>query len=241
MSIAIKPHIITDGLILYLDAKNIRSFSSDSSVFKSLIGNYTERRYGTVLYNGLSVDYNSGAGAIIKNNLLKFGTSPFSISIMLYLDTSIGSWRTFPLSCWNTGAATGTNEWLIGSISNYPVDKYAFSICTSTSNIFDVRTNAKLLPNTWYNLVGTRDGSTLKIYVNGAFNNYNSNLGIANSIIDTSCNLYIGSIAGGTSDYSPSLSFNWIGDISYVQIYNKALTNSEVLQNYNALKSRYGF
>jgi hypothetical protein len=44
----------------------------------------------------------------------------------------------------------------------------------------------------------------------------------------------------GRGGGSSSSGFNWGGNISNVQVYNRALSESEILQNYNATKSRYG-
>jgi hypothetical protein len=91
--------------------------------------------------------------------------------------------------------------------------------------------------NTWYHLVGTTEyngtTTTMKLYINGALNPITAtangkqfNYGYKFNIGD-----------GRPFDY-PWYPFN--GKIGSVKIYNKTLSASEVLQNYNALKSRYG-
>ena len=81
------------------------------------------------------------------------------------------------------------------------------------------------------NFVGTYDGTRLKLYENGILMQTGSffNSNVSNS----SANLLIG-MGGGRDTYA------WNGNISNTQIYNRALTESEVTQNYNALKDRYG-
>jgi hypothetical protein len=87
-----------------------------------------------------------------------------------------------------------------------------------------------LSPNTWYNMVITRvpDPNGIKAYANGVFlGNINTNN------LSLTGNMNIGNWA-----YNNSL--GWLGNISSVQIYNRALSSTEVTNNFNALKSRYG-
>jgi len=93
--------------------------------------------------------------------------------------------------------------------------------------------NTTLSTNTWYMLTwvnyagASASAGTMKMYVNGiadssAFNSYTTNGGPCNAI---------GKRWGGTP-------FN--GNISGVSINTKSLSDAEVLQNYNAIKSRFG-
>ena len=77
----------------------------------------------------------------------------------------------------------------------------------------------------------TSDGTTLTLYLNGAFDESGSPGGNLYSTISAPLAIGVG---------SPSLaSFFWDGMIGGIQIYNKALTATEVLQNYNATKGRF--
>ena len=93
--------------------------------------------------------------------------------------------------------------------------------------------NTTLSTNTWYMLTwvnyagASASAGTMKMYVNGiadssAFNSYTTNGGPCNAI---------GKRWGGTP-------FN--GNISGVSINTKSLSDAEVLQNFNAIKSRFG-
>jgi hypothetical protein len=72
------------------------------------------------------------------------------------------------------------------------------------------------------------------MYINGVLDNntYSSTTNTANV---ASTSLWIGSNRSGTT--TPSFPFT--GNIYNVHIYNRALSSQEVLQNYNALKSRF--
>ena len=87
-------------------------------------------------------------------------------------------------------------------------------------------TGNKLTNGVWYMLTGVQ-GTTLDIYVNG----------ILNSTISTSPNIPTNNINLGRWQNDGSRLFN--GNIAQVSIYNRALTASEIQQNFNATKSRF--
>lgn len=82
--------------------------------------------------------------------------------------------------------------------------------------------------NTWYNAVGTFVNGAATIYINGIYSS-NASYNAGNFSATHTGNIVIGEYAGYMS-----------GNIAFVRIYNKALTASEVLQNYNSIKSRFG-
>jgi hypothetical protein len=83
----------------------------------------------------------------------------------------------------------------------------------------------------WGNIVGTYDGTNQKIYHNGVeVASTNPGLGFLD---DGNNNLAIGELFYGSNVF-----FN--GKLSATSIYNRALTASEIQQNYNALRGRFG-
>ena len=89
--------------------------------------------------------------------------------------------------------------------------------------------STSIAANTWYNVAVTWDGSTANGYLNGQFV---STIPVATASLQ-STRFGIGN-AGADMDRE-----RFDGKISQVLAYNRALTASEVLQNYNALKGRY--
>ncbi len=90
--------------------------------------------------------------------------------------------------------------------------------------------NSTIPPDTWTHIAATTEGQVAKMYINGeldATRTYSWNL------TDNVTN-FLG--IGGTSN-NPSYRMN--GNIAVVKIYNKTLSDSEVLQNYNATKPRF--
>lgn len=89
-------------------------------------------------------------------------------------------------------------------------------------------TSSSLEQNTWTNLVGTYNGSTLNLYKNGVFQGSAS----SNRTVNFTNDLRLGGLNGGTEYFN--------GNTAFLQIYNRALSESEILQNYNATKLRFG-
>ena len=87
-----------------------------------------------------------------------------------------------------------------------------------------------LATNQWYHMVGTNNGSTLSLYINGS--------------LVTSQNVNVQSNHNGNgamylmSDYTGGNPVG--GKLAVVRIYNTALSQSDITQNFNAQKSRFG-
>ncbi len=82
--------------------------------------------------------------------------------------------------------------------------------------------------NTWYHLGFVRRGNTIFFYVNGV---NTASIGFTANI-SPSANLYI-----GMSQHAAGQCFN--GSINIASIYTRALSDGEVLQNYNHYKTRF--
>ena len=108
-------------------------------------------------------------------------------------------------------------------------DTVWFRIRNSVPAVVDAQTSMPL--NTWTNLVGTFDGSNVRIYKDGVLANTASNTSpISYSASNTT--MIIGRDDAVSGRYAP---------VSYgsILIYNRALSASEIVQNYNAQKSRF--
>ena len=86
--------------------------------------------------------------------------------------------------------------------------------------------------NTWYHICYTYNGANIIGYVNA---------------VQKVSTAFSGSFRNQTStvskigeDLSLAAPYRWTGSISNVQLYDRALTAAEVLQNFNVVRSRYG-
>ena len=92
-------------------------------------------------------------------------------------------------------------------------------------------TTSGISTNTWYHLLGTYDGSTMKLYVN------NSSVGIntVTKSFPSSMNIDLGRYPVATEN-----AFQYDGYLAVVRIYNDVLTDAERETNFNAYKERFG-
>lgn len=215
--------IVTNGLVLHLDAANPKSYSKSGTTWFDLSGNgndgtlingptYSSSNGGSILFDG-SNDYASVSNnvSIVNNNI--------TLNIWAY-PTSIGVYKTLISS-----------EPVLSTQNGYGIrqriDNVWWFVVGREGNGESVQTN--LNQNMWVNLSGTYNGSTMILYKNGI------SVGSTSSArtINFSNNLTIGILPTTLND-------PYAGNVSLVQIYNRALSTSEVLQNYNAAKNRFG-
>ena len=214
--------IVTSGLILNLDAGNASSYPGTGTTWTDLspTGNN-----GT-LVNG--VGYSSSNGGVLTFDGVNDRVSSFPTQFPNTSSKTIDMWFKTNSStrqglCGVRSASTG---WVFcinrGSTGNLTYFNTGHGECQRPAGI---------TTNTWYNAIVTHDYSvgTIKIYLNGNL------LGTVTSpgYISSSFNGVI-----GDEDNSFTTPFN--GNISQTKIYNRALSQGEVTQNYNAIKTRFG-
>ena len=116
----------------------------------------------------------------------------------------------------------------IKNSSNYVADVYS---ANSTRYVINITTAGSMTSyeNVWVNLCVTVNGATVKTYLNGVL--------INTQAMDTTIKAFTSEIFGLGAGYGY---YRMQGDISIASVYNRALTDSEVLQNFNAHRGRYG-
>ena len=219
--------IVTDGLVFCVDPANVLSWSGpDSSNVNDLINTNN----GTI--------YNDTSGSYGDNNSFAFdGTDDY---IEIPNNSSLQITSNLTLSCWvKAGNVSGTNS-IIDKFYDGTDRSYMLRITSTTirlslgntdgSSSIEYRSTAVLSNNIWYYITTTFSSTDneVKIYINDSLDSTHSK---TNLISSNTQPLRIG------SGYNLLNDFN--GNISQVQIYNRALSAQEVLQNYNALKNRF--
>ena len=95
------------------------------------------------------------------------------------------------------------------------------------------RTISTTIPSAgWYQIGQVRNGSTHYLYLNGVSKNSGT---FTTPSINSAATLRLGSVGNGATNAD-----NFNGNIASFQLYNRALSASEVLQNFNATKTRFG-
>ena len=231
------PKIITDGLVLCLDAAIGKSYPGSGTTWYDLS---TSNINGTLtngpFFNSANRGYfnfDGGNESVKTGNFnLDFGTNSFTLAA--WVRTSNNTQRGKII---NKGQSVAFPLGSIGySIKFY--DRATFSV--SDANVYTNLgvVNVSDFPNNvWMYFVGVynKENSTQYLYLNGQQNNTAS---IAyGSISNPNAELTIGSLDrgpyGATTEY-----FN--GNIAQPAIYNRALTSDEITQNFNATRGRFG-
>ena len=218
------PAIITDGLIFNVDAGFTPSYPGEGTTWYDLTGSVN----GT-LTNGPTFDQSNG-GSIVFDGVDDYVNTTNSV---FGADVTYNAWvnRISSVNTINMFMGKGSLPYFgIRSTNNIIFSNRIESIQRT------LQTPLTSPDNTWYYLSFTQiyDGTntTMIIYINGVL----ANSAIFSGISQTSTSTSIFTIGGRTAgDIYP---FN--GKVSQVSIYNRALSASEILQNYNAQKSRFG-
>lgn len=229
MSTQYSPKIITDNLQLYLDAANSKSYPGSGSVWSDITSNgyngtlTNSPGYGTANGGYISVDGTSSY--VLIGPVANIGTSNISVTwcIWVYPISSAGNIMsmssTNPQGAWNMPPIAAYNYQFFGKI-------------WSNSRIY----SSAYTTNNWYylTLVFNYTTSSQLFYVNGILQGTENPISYGSS--GASNYLFLGQSNPGADNTGM---FN--GRYGSFKIYtNKALTASEILQNYNATKGRYG-
>ena len=225
------PNIVTDGLVLYLDAANTKSYVSGSTTWVDIAaGNngtftngptFNSSNFGSIVFDGsddyINVPYNSNLN------------TPNGATYEIWLKPTIGSSGEFLNRGTSDAGATPDNP----RFYIYNTGKIYFDWSRPSVDVYS-ETSSNVTMGGWNQVVGVAPpNSALKIYINGSESTYSIQVQTTLSTLpNTTDPIQIG---GAT----------WInrffnGNISIVRLYDRVLTNSEILQNYNAQKSRFG-
>jgi hypothetical protein len=231
--------IVTDGLVLNLDASRTSSYPGSGTTWTDISGNSNNGTlvsgpiFGTA--NGGGITFDGVNDRITLQNANISATGNWTISTWFNLSAlnldlvngapavlysqyapNPGNGR-FLLMVRNDGTITNKFQLFLGSgtgYSNQPITG------TTTVQI-----------NTTYNLVAIRNGSVFSLYLNG---NLEASLDLTGTNISLLQNT---SEIGGVSNGN----FGWVnGKIYNTMVYNRALSATEIGQNYNATKTRFG-
>lgn len=229
------PHIVTDGLVLSLDAGNVKSYQSGSTTWFDKSGN----NYNGTLINGPIFDSTNGGSIAfdgvdeyvqITSSLSTFAfiqnTGIFTISAWVKLADLAGGARYFLGNNRNSGTEKGFNIGYSGASG-----RLRYALTDGTVSILVVNAGDYFLDSSWIFSTLVGNGTNSILYKNGIQFSVSSNFGTL-STGDSTRALAIGK----ANDIS---TLEWQGNVSQVQIYNRALTAQEVLQNYNATKGRF--
>jgi hypothetical protein len=230
MSVYSGPDIITDGLILYLDAANQKSYPGTGTTWFDLSNNTnftisgpdfvsTKPQHFSFSDNQVDQIYKSsysgfsGLSQLTCSVWVKFDSASLGCSLISYAVT--GSDNEYLLFYGGADSPKRFHLWFDGT---------------------QLLVNYTITAGTWYNLTNVVNATQNILYINGA---------VFSTLTKTGTSLAGGgycvfgqeqdSVGGGFATDQ-----ELVGDLNQVMIYNLALSSDDVLQNYLATKSRYG-
>lgn len=233
MSVYGGPSIVTSGLVLELDAANLKSYSGTGNNWIDLTTRGNDvglGRLGTFTYD------TSNTKSFLCTNAWNGRITSAGDPLDLQSQLTISAW----VKPTGTAFTTGSFYYIFAknNTAGYGDHQYALNISNIQNLEFQlsgstVSTPATWLTDTWYHLTGIWNGTTISSYINGVLQG-------STSATSTTFKPNF-SISGRStaSDFSTG-AFPFPGFISLVSIYNRALTNEEILQNFNASRGRYG-
>ena len=218
--------IVTDGLVLNVDAGWYNSYPGSGTVWTDLSGqgnNGTLFNSPTFSSNGQgSLNFDGTDDYVLLGSFFTFQT--FTIGLWVKPD---GSQTTYADIIDNNHRAD--QNWVlqqnVGNLNQYEFVVFGSAGQTSLSGLFTLTTDE------WVYLTFTFDGTNLRSYRNGI--QFSTGAALGTTINYNAQNFSLGTWGGGGR--------NWNGEYGIVHSYNRALSADEIFQNYNTQKTRFGF
>jgi hypothetical protein len=212
------PHTVTDGLVLSLDAANIKSYPGSGTTWfdKSGNGNNGTLTNGPTfsLSNSGTFNFDESNDYVIINNTAILPTAAYTKIAAFRPETSTANIVS--------GGGDGEHAFWMGGTSTTLQAGHNGSWSTVQF------TPGSMLNQWWIGAVTFNTATGWVLYLNGQ-----------QVDTDASTTTFTGGNTVRIGAFNDAANL-FDGDIATVMIYNRPLTAQEILQNYNATKSRFG-
>jgi hypothetical protein len=219
---AVNTPVYNNGLVLNLDAGNSNSYPGTGTTWFDLASGNN----GT-LFSGITYDVNNGGGLI-------FNGSNQYISSFNNTNLNFTSSDKFTISCFFK--ATSTSSFLGLVVSGNTSGEWNYGIWVTDGKI-QVGThnnnrvgNSTIVIGQIYQATLTYSNNTMKVYLNGINDGTFTSFSLFNGLNQQ---LVIGRKGANAANYFPGTVYN-------VQIYNRELSATEILNNFNSSRGRFG-
>jgi hypothetical protein len=230
MAVQYNTKIVTDGLVLCLDAANRKSYPGSGTTWTDLSGRgnngtlingvtYLSSNGGTLAYDGTNAYINCGNSSIFNQS----GGKSFTITCWALFNSVPAAYNAI----FNKAGTNGSWEYALGLSPSSTPEFYSSSNGTSWTGL---NLGETIVMGRWYYYVVGYNFSSQLMF--GTLNN--------RQIITTSqTGIFNGSRPFEIGRHNDPVTYT-NGRISNLNFYNRALTAAEIQQNFNTLRGRYG-
>jgi len=219
MGLAHSPRIVTDSLVLCLDAANTKSYGGSGTAWTDLSGNGNNATLNGVTYNSSDLGYLDFDGGS------DYATVPSSSDWAFGQNGTIEQWVY-------VRGSNGNNRFYCTNNNTSSLDAYLNS---SGYTVYfhggGVGTTSTIPTNQWVHFLVTYNSGTISVYFNGVSQSLTGTT-TGYNITNSASTLYIGRYVSSPYELNARM--------SVMKIYNKGFSAAEVTQNFNALRGRYG-
>jgi len=229
MAFHYSPKIVTDGLEFYIDAANPKSFVDGNTTWNDL----SRSGNNGTLTNGPTFDSANGGSISFDgvNDYVDF-TDNFTLTNNITVSSWVKAYTTTQTTIVGKYKYIGNDRsWYIGTYTNGSSLQVVLS---SNGSNFNRYICGNINDGNWHHVSFSFSSGLVKMYIDSipqTVTQIGSNT--ITTLHDYTDSIEVGSVANGIGNF-------FDGNISNVKIYNKVLTDSEIQQNYNATKDRFG-
>jgi len=226
--------IVTDGLVLNLDAGFVGSYPTINTTWYDISGNanngtltngptFNSANSGSIVFDGVD-DY------VLRNAFVDAGSN---FSVFAWVKPGAINIRNGIVG--NSYPYNSRQGFFLSTGTNYAGTTNTFFLSIGSDVAYRTAANNSITLNTWNYVGGTviNGGEDIKLYVNGTETSYFGGVLSSGTVTYSTNQLYIGARVDGNLE-------PFVGNIATSQIYNRVLSSTEILQNFNAQKSRFG-
>ena len=229
--------LVTAGLTYHLDIGVPASYSGSGSTVNDLAGLGASTLYNTPTYTGDYLTFNGSTQYLQTTNLISKFTSPSNLNLTLEIWVYAASDNGVIIDELGQTAISPAAGW---RDSNMEIVSGSAKMALWNGATTNITTAGTFSRSQWQHCVLTYDGTTLRTYINGIAGATST---FARHVpwIDGgagSTNLYYGLFNGDTTNQGDGSYL--AGNLGQFRVYTRALSASEVVQNYQASKPRYG-
>jgi hypothetical protein len=223
------PKIVTDGLVMYWDAANSKSYPGSGTTWSDL----SRGRNNGTLVNGPTFDsgnggsiFTDGGSQYIASSYFGNITDSFTFSVWFKND----NYSEYKMPLVRGRDASGNGWSLYIKIETTGISESAAVTTSGGAVQFSATGTSTLVLNKWYYLTGVwTAGVSIRHYVNGVLE---ATTNTSSTNLRTSTD---GWVIGSINTTNFTSGYNAI-----TQIYNRVLSATEIQQNYNTQKTRFG-